>query len=287
VRKLLRAAQVQRLKSRNKFFAKALGGVAGAGAIMSGSSALKNEPMKALDSAEKALAADPTSVPAQKLLGRAASALGLRETAVFAWETVRDLQPDSREHMLALGDAYVAAGRHGDAVKVADGLLKRNSVDADAQALLKQASVAHSIDRGNWQSASGSYRDKLKDESQAVSLEQASKVVTTGDMTRRLLAEAEARAARESGNLNHIRDAIQAHRELGNHAAALEWLHKGAHLSFLRRKVNGEVWLPAVVSYRGSARVGLIWTLRRSGTSEYSGYRKFTVDTAETFETGR
>jgi hypothetical protein len=64
-------------------------------------------------------------------------------------------------------------------------------------------------------------------------------------------------------------------------------LHKGAHLSFLRRKVNGEVWLPAVVSYRGSARVGLIWTLRRSGTSDYSGYRKFTVDTAETFDTGR
>ncbi len=36
-------------------------------------------------------------------------------------------------------------------------------------------------------------------------------------------------------------------------------LHKGARLSFLRRKVNGEVWLPAVVNYQrqrtgGSAR---------------------------------
>ncbi|HUG12530.1 MAG TPA: tetratricopeptide repeat protein [Opitutaceae bacterium] len=226
VRKLLRAAQMQHLKSRNRFFAKALGGVTGAGAIMAGSSALKKEPMKALDAAEKALAADPTSVSAQKLLGQAASALGLHETAVFAWETVRDLQPDSREHLLALGDAYVAAGRHGDAVKIADELLKRNSVDPEAQALLKHASVAHSIDRGNWQSASGSYRDKLKDEAQAVSLEQASKVVATGDMTLRLLSEAEARAAREPGNLNHIRDAIQAHRELGNHAAALDWLRK-------------------------------------------------------------
>jgi hypothetical protein len=38
VRKLLRAAQVQHMKSRNRFFAKALGGVAGAGAVMSGSS---------------------------------------------------------------------------------------------------------------------------------------------------------------------------------------------------------------------------------------------------------
>jgi tetratricopeptide (TPR) repeat protein len=36
---------------------------------------------------------------------------------------------------------------------------------------------------------------------------------------------------RESGNLNHIRDAIQAHRELGNHAAALEWLHKARAIS--------------------------------------------------------
>ena len=61
-------------------------------------------------------------------------------------------------------------------------------------------------------------------------------------------------------------------------------LHKGARLSFLRRKVNGEVWLPAVVSYQGSARVGLLLTLRRGGTSEYSGYRKYSVDTSATIE---
>jgi hypothetical protein len=61
-------------------------------------------------------------------------------------------------------------------------------------------------------------------------------------------------------------------------------LHKGATLSFLRRKVNGEVWLPAVASYRGSARVGLVVTVRRGGTSEYSGYRKYSVDTSATLE---
>jgi hypothetical protein len=62
-------------------------------------------------------------------------------------------------------------------------------------------------------------------------------------------------------------------------------VHKGARLSFLRRKVNGEVWLPAVASYTGSARMGLLFTLRRSGTSEYSGYRKYSVDTVEGFKT--
>jgi hypothetical protein len=64
-------------------------------------------------------------------------------------------------------------------------------------------------------------------------------------------------------------------------------LHKGAELSFLRRKVNGEVWLPAMVRYGGSARVGLLAVLRRSGLSEYSGYRKFSVDTSSTFNTSK
>ena len=59
-------------------------------------------------------------------------------------------------------------------------------------------------------------------------------------------------------------------------------LNKGAQLSFLRRKINGEVWLPAVVDYSGSARVGMLVTLRRSGTSEFSGYRKYSVDTSST-----
>ena len=61
-------------------------------------------------------------------------------------------------------------------------------------------------------------------------------------------------------------------------------LQKGARLSFLRRKVNGEVWLPAAVSYSGGVRVGLLRMLRRSGTSEFSGYRKFTVDTAAAYQ---
>jgi hypothetical protein len=61
-------------------------------------------------------------------------------------------------------------------------------------------------------------------------------------------------------------------------------LHKGATLSFLRTKVNGEVWLPSRVAYSGSARVGLVAVLRRSGASEFSGYRKFSVDTSTTYQ---
>ena len=61
-------------------------------------------------------------------------------------------------------------------------------------------------------------------------------------------------------------------------------LHKGSQLSFLRRRVNNEVWLPAAVHFRGGVRVALVRTLRRSGSSEFSGYRKFSVDTATTYQ---
>lgn len=61
-------------------------------------------------------------------------------------------------------------------------------------------------------------------------------------------------------------------------------LHKGATLTFLRTKVNNEVWLPSRVSYSGSARVGLVAVLRRAGIFEFSGYRKFGVETSTTYQ---
>lgn len=57
-------------------------------------------------------------------------------------------------------------------------------------------------------------------------------------------------------------------------------VHKGSKAAFERRKVNGEQWLPANASYTASARVMLVRRLRIGGTSEFSDYRKFTVDTA-------
>jgi hypothetical protein len=60
-------------------------------------------------------------------------------------------------------------------------------------------------------------------------------------------------------------------------------VHRGTRASFQRRKVNGEAWLPANFDYSASARVLLLKTFRVGGASEFSGYRKFTVDTATTY----
>lgn len=57
-------------------------------------------------------------------------------------------------------------------------------------------------------------------------------------------------------------------------------IDKGLTISFQRRKVNGEVWLPALVTFRGSGRMLLVRGVRLGGRSEFSNYRKFTVDTS-------
>ncbi len=54
-------------------------------------------------------------------------------------------------------------------------------------------------------------------------------------------------------------------------------LNKGAHMVFQRLRVNGEVWLPAQASFRGSGRLLLFKGFRFQATSQYSDYKKFTV----------
>lgn len=226
VRRLQRAAQLRDFRSKNKFMAKAFGGFSGGALMFSGG---KKDPAKALESAEAMLAKDPTSVAALKLLSEAASGLGLLETAAFALDAVRELEPENRANLLALGEAYIAAGKPAEAVKTADALLKLKPADAEAQSLLRKASVAQTVTKGNWD-AQGSFRDKLRDEAQAISLEQAAKVVTGGDMAQRLVDEALARVQAEPANLNHYRAVVQAYRQLGRSDEALSWVRKARGL---------------------------------------------------------
>ena len=112
---------------------------------------------------------------------------------------------------------------------MADGVLKMKPQDGDALALMRKASVAQTMDKGKWEDK-GSFRDKLSDEKGAVSLERASKVVTSADMTRRLLEEALTRHWAEPENLDHLCLIVDAQRKLGDLAAAGEWVQKARQI---------------------------------------------------------
>ncbi len=62
-------------------------------------------------------------------------------------------------------------------------------------------------------------------------------------------------------------------------------LNTGTEMTFTRRFVNNEVWLPARADYTIKARVLMLKRYLQGGTIEFSNYRKFTVDTSTTITT--
>jgi hypothetical protein len=79
-----------------------------------------------------------------------------------------------------------------------------------------------------------------------------------------------------------VRVEIEAIDTLSFGFGLLARVHKGTVATYQRRKVNDEAWLPAQVTWTGSARLFLVRRLRLRGISEYSNYRKFTVETTTT-----
>jgi hypothetical protein len=61
-------------------------------------------------------------------------------------------------------------------------------------------------------------------------------------------------------------------------------IHRGSRMTFERRKINDEVWLPARVMFEVAGRSLLVRKFSLRAVTEFSEYRKFDVATAETFE---
>ena len=92
-----------------------------------------------------------------------------------------------------------------------------------------------------------------------------------------------ARAWVSESDYELIRVEIEAIRDLSFGFGLLARVHEGTVATYERRKINNEVWLPAKVTWTASGRLLLLRRLRLRGVSEFSGYRKFTVDTSTTY----
>jgi hypothetical protein len=75
---------------------------------------------------------------------------------------------------------------------------------------------------------------------------------------------------------------VEAIRDANIGFGLLARMNKGTLMTFTRRFVNNEVWLPARADYTIKARVLMLKRYLQGGTIEFSNYRKFTVDTATT-----
>jgi len=62
-------------------------------------------------------------------------------------------------------------------------------------------------------------------------------------------------------------------------------LKKGARMTFHRQRVNDEIWLPAEAYFTGAGKVLLFVGFNVEFSSQYSNYRKYTVESSISYET--
>ncbi|QYY35938.1 tetratricopeptide repeat protein [Ruficoccus sp. ZRK36] len=223
VRKILRTAQKRASAGKTSGFSRLLGSVTNAPFAIKASTQLKKDPKAAMETAEKMLASDPANASAQRMLGQAAEALELWETAAFAYEEAKKADPKSLEIKLSLGNALIEAGRAQDAVRVAGEVLSAQPGNEQAQDLVKRASVADSMQRGKWEEEGG-FRDKLANEEEAVELEQRARVVNDEETVQKLVTQNLKMLEKEPDNMNLYREIINGYRNLGDFDKALEYL---------------------------------------------------------------
>lgn len=157
VRRVVRAAQRQRLQARPALLAR-LSNVTAALRLLRVSRG--GSAMERFAAAEKILRNAPMNLAALKVQARAASELGWLETAVYLWQEVRQAAPEDRVGLLALGDAWLAAGCREETLRLAESWLQSHPHDAEVEALLRRASLAQTLARGNWE-GTGDFREKL------------------------------------------------------------------------------------------------------------------------------
>ena len=101
----------------------------------------------------------------------------------------------------------------------------------------------------------------------------------------KVMRKFKARAWVSESDYELVRVEAEAIEDLSFGLGLLARVHKGTVASYERRKVNNETWLPGKVSWTASGRMFLVRRLRLRGISEFSGYRKFAVDTSTIYST--
>ena len=229
VRRALRTAQVRRSGAGSALTRFVRSGLLFPGLVLAGLFR-RGEPSRVLELAERVLDWDPHHPGALRRLAAAALAMELRETAVFALESALESRPDDHRSAVALARVLLELGRPGEALAVAERWSRRLPRDDVFRDLLKEALVAQSLHRGRWDSDSGTYRDKLRDEEQAVDLEKRSRSATPAETLLKIIRESREAIAKEPESLNHHVALVRAYQDSGDYENALEWLERARRL---------------------------------------------------------
>jgi tetratricopeptide (TPR) repeat protein len=187
-RKNLRAIQMKRAESLGSI-KRAMASAKCQPLFLKARTVIGKNPAEAMTLAEQALTEDPKNSQALQLLAEAAETAGHMETTAQTLEHLSKLAPNDTKVAHWLAKTYTTLTRHDLARGIYERILQQNPNDFEAQRGLKNATAQGAMQGGGWEDQGSDFRSKLKDEKEAVALEQASRVVKAEDMIENLIQE--------------------------------------------------------------------------------------------------
>jgi tetratricopeptide (TPR) repeat protein len=228
-REALRVSQFKKAGSGGGFLKKMWGTASNSPMVAKGQIALRNNPLEAVAIAEQILNGDPTNAGAHKLLAEAALAANLPRTAVLSLEIVLKNNPKDQDVALRLGEALTAAGFNAKAENIYKDLQRANPNDQTLAQALKNIAASRTMSEGGYEGledGSGSYRDILKNKSEAVQLEQEGRQVKSQDVAHSLIQDYASRLANDPNNLKLLRNIAELHAEKKEFDQALDYYER-------------------------------------------------------------
>lgn len=224
-RKALRNAQVQKSGGSSGFLKRAFSNTTSAPLIAQGQIALKRNPADALIIGEKILNGDANSSPGHRLIADAAVAMDMPRTAVLSLESLFKNSPKDKKTAIQLSNMLAEIGEARRAESILMSLAAANPSDAELSQALKDLSARKTLSEGYEKLADGkgSYRDILRNEDEAKSLEQANRVHKSEDQTQRLINEYEARLKTEPNNIKVLRNLAECYTQKKQFDLALKY----------------------------------------------------------------
>jgi tetratricopeptide (TPR) repeat protein len=228
-RKALRTAQQRKAGGGSGFFKKALNRAGSTPLIAKGQIALRSNPADALSVGEQILNSDPTSTGGHKLIAEAAMALGMPKTAVMSFDVLFKNNPKDKNITIQYANVLAEIGQAELAERILMESQRLNPSDPDLHQALKDLSARKTLHEGGYNALAdgqGSYRDILKNEQEAKSLEQANRVQKTEDQAQNLIDEYTVRLKSEPNNVRLLRNIAELYTQKKKFDLALQYYEK-------------------------------------------------------------
>ena len=226
-RQLLRRAEVAKQKAGKKsFFTISTAPIA----LMKAQREIKQTPQRAVEMIEKVLEEEPYNRHANLTLKEAAVAAGWPEIGVFALRTLLEENPRDVKLLRELGQLYHQTGQNEEEVEIYTRITEIDPLDATALRLGKDASARASMSTGGWTRAE-SYRELIKDNDAAISLEQQSRMQLTGEALEQQIAELEAQQQAKPQNVDLARRLGALSEQKNDIESASKWYQRAVDLT--------------------------------------------------------